>query len=61
MSISHDLPRMKEVFKISISEDSEIRSAKTLGKGEFKEGPFSVVHVPHKGIGTSELHQSVQQ
>ena len=45
---------------MSISEVSEIRSAKTLGKGEFKERPFSVVHIPSKGIGTSELCQGVQ-
>lgn len=46
---------------MSIDEVSEIRYAKTLGKGEFKEGPFSVAHIPHKGVGTSELHQGAQQ
>lgn len=48
-------------MSLGISEVSEIRSSKTLGKGEFKEGPFSVVLIPHKGIGTSELSQGVQQ
>lgn len=46
---------------MSISEVSEIRSAKILGKGEFKEGPFSGAHIPSKGIGTSELRQGVRQ